>query len=262
MPAIKHKRLYFFLFFLCIPFYIYAVGEESGTAGLDEMLKKAQDHFYQGRYHVAMILLDRIKAADPENSTAYSLSGDIHLIHRELPEAEKDFHTAIELSERKDREYYRLGQVLYLSNRPREAMDAFEQALKINPNLKTAIFYKGLVQLFLLRNKEKTIEYWTEFRKIAPDDPQGPDIDRALAVLRRSDFVLPPPERDMNREARELCAPCCENSGGNGNNNSIRDPRNTNVPDPSDSRIPYMPAEPEKEKSKDEKESIIEKDDL
>jgi len=224
----------------------------------EALIKKIQTHYYYGRYRTALQLLEQLRQKDPEIPLLYSLSGDIYLILGELDRAEENIRIAIELSNRQDREYFRLGQVLYMKKKGPEAMEAFEKALKVNPQLNIVLFYQGLVQLFLFRNKEKTIEFWTAFRKASPDDPQGPEIDRALAILARPDYTIPVEPPQASAQGCQFLPPC-QNGPGQGQN---QDQDTLNRLRPENSRVPYMNPEAEKEKENKENESIIKLDDL
>lgn len=240
------------------------------------LLDKAQKHILEGRFRVAEKILERVKTIDPENSMAYSLAGDIHLMTDELDRAEKDYLLALELSDRKDREYFRLGQLYYLKKNGDEAIKYFVKAMNENPGLYTCRFYIGMVQLTIKRDKEKTIEQWEAYRKLTPDDPQGPEIDKAIALLKQKDFQLPPPEQEfrfvipqqgsgqMKGQPGVLVpgtgpgyTPGSGYQPGPGQNNGV-----PVIQLPGGSYVPYIQGSPEKEKSKNEGESIMELDDL
>jgi tetratricopeptide (TPR) repeat protein len=220
------------------------------------LLESAKQHIVEKRYRVAEKLLEKIKKIDPENPEVYSLSGDMHLIIGEYDLAESDFLVAIELSKRKDREYFRLGQVYLLKKDAKKAIAAFGSAINENPTLHISRFYLGMVYLKLERNKEKTIEQWEKYRSMVPDDPQGPDIDRAIALLRQKDFVLPPPEKEIGGDMQKLLQLQQQLQILQQNGVPMA------LPQSGSYYVPSIEANPEKEKSKSEGEGIIELDDL
>ncbi len=203
---------------------------EPAPSETEVLLKKAENHYFKRRHYIALRILQRVVEKDPENSRAYSYIGDIYLMRGKLEKAEENLRIAAELSDKKDREFYRLGQVLYMKKDAKGALKAYGQALKHNPRLYTARFQMGLVHFKLLKDKKGTIEHWSAFRKLQPKDPQGPAIDRALALLRNRDYRIP--------------------------GSKIELPKST------DSRVPYKKADPAKQKVNNKKADVINIDDL
>ena len=224
--AFSFKTISIFLF-VFILFVLHLSGAPQKKES--KMLKKAENHYFHKRYYIASRILNRIIEMNPENAIAYSYLGDIYLTIGKLNKAEENIRIAIELSRYPDKELFRLGQILYLKKKPTGALNAFRKALKINPGLHSCRFQMGLTYLKLLYNKKKTIEHWIAFRKLSPDDPQGPVIDRAIAILRRKDYVL----------KKEIV-----------------------LPEGTDTRIPYKKGKPTGEKKVNKKEDIINIDDL
>ncbi len=195
-----------------------------------ELLARAEQHFFAKRYHIALKLFERVSEREPETALAYRYAGDIYLLRRELEAAEQNFQIARELSPYPEEEFFRLGQVYYLQKNADAAAQAFEAALEARPNFHLCHFYLGLIAYGLRRDKDATIAHWEKYRELAPDDPQGPQIDQALELLRDPNFSFAG-EKDE-------------------------------VPEGTDSRVPYMPGRFEGEKSDNKGESIIELDDL
>lgn len=214
---------------------IFAGDNSNKSLRFNSLLKKAEGHYFNKKYYTALRLLKRYIDYDPENHKAYSYLGDIYLQIRKLDKAEESFRIASELTETPDREFYRIGQVLFLKKQGKKSLQAFQKAYKLNPAMSICYFQIGMVYLQLLRNKEQTIHYWSTFRQIAPDDPQGPEIDRALAILRQKDFRLP----TAGKKIPDIL-----------------------IPIGSESRVPYKKSGPEKEKINNKSEDIIEIDDL
>ena len=262
-----HIRFLPFLFFYVLTAFLLIqislsaqkkILTESELQEIEELLDRAEEHIIAERYRVAEKYLEKVKNIDPENSQAYSLAGDIHLIINQLDDAEKDFRLALELSKRKDREYFRLGQVFYLKEDDKTSRDFFMKALNENPALHICRFYLGMIELTLMRNKEKTIEHWVAYRKLSPDDPQGPEIDKAIELLRNKDFKLPPKEKKMEG----IVVIPGQNGiiiGNSGTGNGMQ-----NIPIPESGKIimPDIKADPEKEKTLNEGEGIMIPDDL
>lgn len=199
-----------------------------------ELLQRAEEHFFQARFNIALRLFETVIEQAPENALAYRYAGDIHLKRGETDRALEYFEIARELSGEPAEEWFRIGQAQYLKKDATRALEAFARARSLKPDLHFCLFYEGLVHFRLERNKAATIASWEEFRRVAPDDAQGPAIDAALAILRRADYEIP----DFAAED------------------------NPPLPEASDSRVRYMPAKPAEERTDNQTEDIITPDDL
>ncbi|MBI3396179.1 MAG: tetratricopeptide repeat protein [Spirochaetia bacterium] len=218
------RRLIIAAIFLVIGASLFAA-PDSGP-----LIKRAEEHFFQKRFRTALVYLRQARDIDPENPVIHSYMGDVYLVTGSLDEAEECFRTALELTKEPAREYFRLGQVLYLKKKPEAALAAYKSALEKNPGLAAARFQMGLVY-YMMRDKEKTVAEWKEFLRLLPEDPQRPDIERAIALLSSKDFQFPADDK-------------------------------AKLPDPASSRIPYMKGDTETERESNKTENIIQKDDL
>lgn len=158
--------------------------------------KRGQAHYFKKNFYTARQLFARAVRLDPEHRDAHAYLGDVYLVQRKPDPAIEHIRIAIELSSDSAREYFRLGQAYYLKKDPARALEAYGAAYKADPDLHAVLFQTGLVRLYLLADRAGTIKDWSEFRRLAPDDPQGPAIDRALALLRDPNFQLPTKKKD------------------------------------------------------------------
>lgn len=202
------------------------------------LLVRAEEHYYRGRYHIALKLFQLVIEREPEHALAYRYAGDIYLKRRELDLAEEHLQIARELSEHPQKEWFRLGQVAYLRGNAEDAQKAFETALELRPDFVICRFYLGFVSYRLKRDKTETILHWEEYRRLAPDDPQGPAIDRALVILRDPAYEIP----EFTEKDGEPALP--ESADG------------------ADTRVPYQPGRDETEKSDNTGEELININDL
>lgn len=185
------------------------------------LLERAEAHFFAGRNNIALRLFRMIMNQAPEHPAAYRYAGDIELAHNRPAEAERYYQIARELSPRPGDEWFRIGQSRYLQKDGPGALAAFREARRVDPELHQALFYEGVVQFRIFRNKDAVIAAWRKFRELVPDDPQGPAIDAALAILQRSDYQIPVTDRPIE------------------------------LPDGTDTRRPYLPAQPPEQREDD-----------
>ena len=147
------------------------------------LVKKAEYHYFNKRFYTALRFLKQLKEHDPENYLAYAYSGDIRLTHNELDKALADYRVALELSPEPARERFRIGQIYYLKEEPREALRHFNRALKNKPDFPLCQLYIGLVYLNQLQDKPKAIQHLTAYRDAAPNDPQAAQVAKLLKTL-------------------------------------------------------------------------------
>lgn len=147
------------------------------------LLKKAEYHFFNKRFHTALRFLKQLKEHDPENYLAYAYSGDIHLTHEKLDLALENYRVALELSPDPARERFRMGQIFYLKKDSQKALEYFERALKTRPDFPLCRLYMGLVYLNQLQDKPRAIEHLKAYRDAAPGDPQAAQVSKLLERL-------------------------------------------------------------------------------
>ncbi|MCB1173447.1 MAG: tetratricopeptide repeat protein [Leptospiraceae bacterium] len=198
------------------------------------LLVRAEEHYFAERYHIALKLLKRVLDAEPENIQAYLYAGDIYLMQQNYGLAEEQFQIARELSKNPYKEWFRLGQVRLLRKDADQALAAFRESYKLRPDMHSNLFYMGMVYYQLKRDKAETIKAWREFRKLSPNDPQGPAIDKALVLIEKPDFQFP--ARDEG--------PCIQLNTA------------------AETRQSYKPGENEKPKENNQTQGITEEDDL
>ena len=132
---------------------------------IKKMLRRAEEHYFKKRYHVALKLFQLIIQKDPENPLAYRYAGDIFLIQKKLKKAKEHFDVARELSPQPHEEWLRIAQVHILSEKSKQARRALYKALELKPDMYLCHFYLGLVYYNLLRDKANTIKHWEIYRE-------------------------------------------------------------------------------------------------
>ncbi len=166
----------------------------------EDNFKKAVKYFYQKKLEMAEILLQEEVKKNPENGLAYSYLGDIFFEKKRYDGALNLYMKALEIDPKGAENYFRIGQIYYYKKEPDKAINNFTLSYKIDKKIKFAYYHIGLAYLMLKRDKNNTIEYWENFLKIAPEDPQYGKIQRAIELLRDPNFVLPPPGSDISIE--------------------------------------------------------------
>lgn len=192
-----------------------------------DLFRRGQEHYFKRNFHTAAELFKRAVELEPEHALGHAYLGDVYLVQKEPDLAIKHIRVAIELSSEPAREWFRLGQALFLKKDAEGSLKAYARALSVDPQLHEVHFETGTVHLYLLKDPKATVRDWTAFRKAAPDDPQGPAIDRAIRLLQDPSFKLP----SSNSE------PC--------------------LPGTSDSRVPDIRPKPTKSKEENTPKEVI-----
>lgn len=169
-------------------------GQSKDRQGVDkrsiqELMERAEEHFFSQRYNVALQLFEVIIKRDPENARAYRFAGDAYLLQGKLKEAEERFHVARELSQEPQEEWFRIAQTRILAKDGKKAEEALHKALALKPDMHLCHFYLGLVAYRLFRDKEKAITHWENYIKSNPADKKK--VERAIAILKDKNYVIP-----------------------------------------------------------------------
>ena len=82
----------------------------------------------------SMILFALVASAQQKNSRDYLRSGNRLYRDSLYMKSEVDYRKALELDSRSARTYYNLGNALLFQQKPKEAMESYEQAVKLETN--------------------------------------------------------------------------------------------------------------------------------
>ena len=166
----------------------------------EDVYTRATKYFFQKKFEMAEVLFQEVIKKEPENALAYSYLGDIYLKKQQYDGALNLYLKALDLNPDIAENYFRMGQIFYFKKNSTLALENFNKALAKDKRLKVSYYQIGLTYLMLHRDKEKTIEYWETFIRVAPEDPQYDKIKRAIELLRDPNFRLPPPDSKISIE--------------------------------------------------------------
>jgi tetratricopeptide (TPR) repeat protein len=175
---------------------IYATGKKEK----DKLYKKATRYFFQKKFEMAELLLQEVIKRNPENVMAYSYLGDIFLKKKRYDGALNLYKKALDINPDMAENHFRIGQIYYYKKLGDMSIESFKKSLELDNKLKYAYYHIGLSYLMLLRNKNKTIENWETYIKLAPEDPQYEKIRRVIELLKDPNFVVPPMGSDISIE--------------------------------------------------------------
>ncbi|HOP63121.1 MAG TPA: tetratricopeptide repeat protein [Spirochaetota bacterium] len=179
---------------------IFLLTAVSGYSREDETFLKAQKYFFQKKFEMAELLLQEVIKKDPENALAYSYLGDILLKKQIYDGALNLYKKALDLNPGGAENWFRIGQIYYFKKMGAESIENYNRALALDSKLKIVYYHIGLSYLMIMRDKEKTIEYWETFIKEVPEDPQYESIKRVIALLKDPNFKIPPADSEISIE--------------------------------------------------------------
>jgi tetratricopeptide (TPR) repeat protein len=157
----------------------------------EDIYTRATKYFFQKKFEMAEVLFQEVIKKDPENAMAYSYLGDIFLKKQQYDGAMNLYLKAIDINPNIAENYFRLGQIYYFKKNPDLAIENFNKTLIKDDKLKITFYHIGLTYLMLMRDKEKTIEYWENYIRLVPEDPQYDSIKRVIELLKDPKFQLP-----------------------------------------------------------------------
>lgn len=137
-----------------------------------------------GRQDEAQSALERVFRRDPRNPEAHQNLALVALRREDWPAARNHARQALEINDRLPHAWNYLGVALYNLERPAEGLDAWEQALALDPEDFDLLYNLGIVaaQTGDVGRARDALE---RFVAEAPADRYGPDIAQARELLRR-----------------------------------------------------------------------------
>lgn len=143
----------------------------------------ARVYIEDSRYDMAMVELDKIIDAQPENYDAYYDMGRVHFELGNYEDAISNFENVIEYKENNEFLYYYLAQSYEANN---EIDKAISNYLKANAcNTKFPMPYKKLGVLFLAREEyADAIEFFTDYIKLDIPDEERNNVNALVERIK------------------------------------------------------------------------------
>lgn len=147
--------------------------KESDEVKADNIKKKANEEFKNGRYMEAIFLYTQAIELNPNNAIYYSNRSISYVRVENNGLALIDANKAIELDPKYVKGYYRKGTAYFMLGKYKEARKAYIAALKLKPKDKDALKKKKVCQKLIREAAfSKAIE-----TKDAPPASEGVDVD-------------------------------------------------------------------------------------
>ena len=119
---------------------------------------------------------------DPNDVEAWVQLGDLHYDTDRPMEAIRAYERAMTLKPGNPDVITDLGTMYRRVRQPQKAVELFREARRIDPNHANSLYNLGVVLLHDLNDVQGSTAAWEEYLKVVP---QGPQADRIRAILQR-----------------------------------------------------------------------------
>ncbi len=128
-------------------------------------------------------VLDKLKE-DPNDPVLLAEAAKTYLYAHQVDTAIEYYEKSVKI--RPDAKVLTtLGGAYHFSGNDDAALDAWNRALKVDPNYADALVNIGLVQLQSKANPEAAIEAWTRMLKNNPNHPQRAKVEKMIAAAKK-----------------------------------------------------------------------------
>ena len=138
----------------------------SASADVSPLVIEAEASIKQVRYDVAIVLLNRDIAANPNDSRAYCDRAYAYFGERDINHALADCHTAISLDGNNSSAYSVLGSINWVTGHNDDARADFDEALTLAPTNVTFWYNRGF--FYLHKDNTKAVQDFTQALRMNP----------------------------------------------------------------------------------------------
>ena len=117
---------------------IQGLWSQSGSDTIDLLMQWAEDGINQQDYARALDFLDNVVALQPDYAEGWARRAAVHVQLNDLTLAMSDLHRSLSLEPRNYNALFLVGSILEMTGRNKLALEAYEDALKIYPQMQRA----------------------------------------------------------------------------------------------------------------------------
>ncbi|WP_077972993.1 tetratricopeptide repeat protein [Bartonella apihabitans] len=117
---------------------IQGLWSQSGSDTIDLLMQWAEDGINQQDYARALDFLDNVVALQPDYAEGWARRAAVHVQLNDLKLAMSDLHRSLSLEPRNYNALFLVGSILEMTGRNKLALHAYEDALKIYPQMQRA----------------------------------------------------------------------------------------------------------------------------
>lgn len=127
-----------------------------------------QERDLQAEFAAKIMQLEQYLEQNPNDASGWANLGNLLFDSNQPPRAIEAYKKSLELSPGKLGVMTDLGVMYRRNNQPEKAVDMFDEVINLNPNFEQARFNKGIVLLHDLNDIEAGIQAWEELLEINP----------------------------------------------------------------------------------------------
>lgn len=124
--------------------------------------------------------------ADPKNAGSHTQLGNVYFDAQRFPDAIAAYEQSLKINPNDPDVRTDLGVSYFYTNRSDEALAQFEQSLKIDPKHTKTLLNKGIVLAFGKEDLRAAADEWKKVVELAPDSPEGQRARQALESVAAS----------------------------------------------------------------------------
>lgn len=142
-------------------------------------LMDMNDKFDDDLQKAALKIVDEAIEVDPDNSTAYTVRAQIHVVAENLEEAIEDASRAIKLDRKNTRALMVRAAIFSDQEKLDKALEDVNQVLEVEPKQKEGLWMRGMI----LSQQQNFDDAIADIKKLADDDRNNDFFQRQLAML-------------------------------------------------------------------------------
>ncbi|MEJ2033435.1 MAG: tetratricopeptide repeat protein [Deltaproteobacteria bacterium] len=133
------------------------------------------------------LALERDLAANPKNTKAWIDLGDLYFDTSEPQKAIRAYTKALDLEPNNPTVLTDLGVMYRRSGKFDKALQSFDKAISLNPSLPQPRFNKGIVLLFDLNREKEAMQTWEDLLKVDPNAtaPNGQPLREVIQFYQK-----------------------------------------------------------------------------
>lgn len=164
IPVVTYFVIFILGFLTGVGFTVY---KTSGT-GSGAPAANSQQSTQDDETHKVILELEAEVTANPDNSQSWKKLGDLYYDHNQPEKAIVAYTKNLELRPGDANVLTDLGVMYRRTKQPVKAIESFDKAIQVDPVHEPARFNKGIVLLYDLNKPEDAIAAWEELLKINP----------------------------------------------------------------------------------------------
>jgi len=135
-------------------------------------MQQGQQYQSRGNFSAALKCYEKAAAADPKNSEAWRVLGNIYFQQKQLQQAEKCFVNVVKIKPEQIETLNTLGVIYYYTRQHKKAISCYQKILKKQPN-NASVHFNLAISLIENAHHSDAIEHVRKSIKLSPDNSEA-----------------------------------------------------------------------------------------